>query len=91
MNDYVSALVDVVWLDSHINDPNLIILDTSVKPVVSGFVSVNGSSEPPIFIPGARFFDLENRFCDLKTDLPHMMPTVSKFEEEFRSLGINEN
>lgn len=91
MNDYVSALVDVVWLDSHINDPNLIILDTSVKPVVSGFVSVNGSSEPPIFIPGARFFDLENRFCDLKTDLPHMMPTVSQFEEEFRSLGINEN
>ena len=91
MKDYVSALVDVVWLDSHINDPNLIILDTSVKPVVSGFVSVNDLSESPIFIPGARVFDLENRFCDLKTDLPHMMPTASQFEKEFRSLGINEN
>jgi thiosulfate/3-mercaptopyruvate sulfurtransferase len=91
MKNYVSALVDVTWLHSHIDDPNLIVLDASVKPVVPGFVSVNGSSERTMFIPRALFFDLEKRICDLKTDLPHMMPTASQFEKEFRTLGINED
>ena len=91
MKNYLSALVDVTWLHSHIDDPNLIVLDASVKPVVSGFISVNGSSERNMLIPRALFFDLENRFSDLESDLPHMMPTVSQFETEFRSLGINED
>ena len=91
MNNYVSALVDVTWLHSHIDDPNLIVLDASVEPVVSGFISVNGSSERFMFIPGSLFFDLENCFCDLTSGLPHMMPMVSQFEREFRSLGINKD
>ena len=91
MKNYLPALVDVTWLQSHIDDLNLIVLDASVKPVVSGFISVNGSSERTMFIPRALFFDLENRFSDLESDLPHTMPTVSQFEKEFRSLGINED
>jgi thiosulfate/3-mercaptopyruvate sulfurtransferase len=39
-------------------------------------------------IPGARFFDIET-IADLDTTLPHMVPSVGRFERLMRELGIS--
>ena len=40
-------------------------------------------------IEGARFFDLENKFSDLKSDMPNTLPNQKDFQKESRALGIN--
>ena len=83
-----SALVDVDWLATHLNDDDLIVLDASVPPVVPGFESIN-STENFSAIPGARRFDYDRDICKPNSSLPHMMPTPELFEAKVRQLGVN--
>ena len=79
-----SALVSADWLQEHLPDSNLVILDASIPKV--------GETGPhplaDIQIPGARFFDLNGTFSD--TDLPHNLPEPSVFSEASRQLGITQ-
>lgn len=87
-----TPLVDLTWLHRHLDDPDLIVLDASVPPVVKGFESINApahSPPNPRVIPGARRFDFDRRICKQGTSLPHMMPAADLFEREVRKLGIN--
>ena len=83
-----SALVDVDWLFTHINDENLVVLDASVQPVVLGFESCNSKGNFSA-IAGARRFDYDQQVCKPNSTLPHMMPSASLFQEKVRALGIN--
>lgn len=81
------ALVSPDWLTFHMNTPDLIILDGSMKKTVSG----PNREFSNAFITGARQFDLEDVVCDKSSNLPHTMPTPDKFTDEVRKLGVNKN
>ena len=80
-----SSLVSPQWLHSHLSDPDLVILDATIK-------KVGGIDAPEnirnLRIPGALLFDLKNVFIDLKSELPNTMPSPKKFEKGCEELGI---
>tara|TARA_Y100000589_G_C27104173_1_gene609349 strand:- start:28 stop:852 length:825 start_codon:yes stop_codon:yes gene_type:complete len=83
----MNEVVSVDWLDEHIKDENLILLDASF-PKAGG----NESSElDNISIPGARFFDLKGSFSDTSSSFPNTMPSEEQFERECKKLGINQD
>ena len=83
-----SPLVDVDWLHDTLHASQLIILDASIPPVVSGYESLN-SEECFLAISGARRFDYDKKICKQDSSLPHMMPGADLFQEEVRKIGIN--
>ncbi len=82
-----STIVSVAWLSDHINDPNIIILDTSEKQNKSNLIT----EYPDLQINGARYFDTKNVFRDKENHIPNMLPNPSEFEKGCRKLGINNN
>ena len=82
-----SNIVSVDWLEQHINHPNLIVLDATVKKQPTGD-PVPRSNE---YIPGTREFDFDTKICDQKTSLPHMLCSSHEFESHVQALGINKN
>lgn len=78
-------LVSAEWLKAHINDPDIIILDASMKGNVSGLQP----RFPDIRIKGARYFDLKGKFSDKSSHLPNTLPSAEAFAAEARQLGIN--
>lgn len=86
--EFTEPLVSVDWLHSHLHNPDLLILDASLpKP------KTNAADNPlsNLQIPNARFFDINSDFSDQATELPHMMPSPSYFEQAAQKLGINNN
>lgn len=83
-----SSLVSVQWLAENLEAENLIILDSSMKPVTP---VGNASSDQAGCIKGAMRFDFDNDIREKNTDLPHMMPTAEFFTEEMQKLGINQD
>ncbi len=79
--------VSVSWLAENISNPQVIVLDASMKPV--GATATSAPQTAPVRIPGARRFDFDQKICDQKSSLPHMMPAPEHFEKEVRALGIN--
>jgi thiosulfate/3-mercaptopyruvate sulfurtransferase len=82
-----TPLVTPSWLAAHLGDPDLVILDASMKPVGSVGASPTASAE--VWLPKAQVFDFDTRICDHSSGLPHMMPTPEVFEREVRALGVN--
>jgi len=78
----MNSLVSVSWLKQHIDDPNLVILDASIK---------NISSNTSLQIKNARFLDLKNEFSDTTAEFPNTMLSPEKFSEASRKLGINKD
>lgn len=81
----MESVVGSKWLQEHINDSALIILDASLADPISGEVSDFKNR----CIKGARFFDIKNNFSDKNSAYPNMLPKPSDFERECRKLGIN--
>ena len=90
MLDLNSSLIDTDWLAANLNEPDLIVLDASVPPVVPGYVSYNRNGHFSA-IPGARRFDYDQVICKPRSSLPHMMPSSQLFQEEVRKLGVNKD
>ena len=80
-------LVSVRWLEAHIDDPGLVVLDATYHPVAPPPPPAGKSG--PVYLPHARLFDFDKRICDPDTSLPHMMPSAELFEREVRALGID--
>ncbi|HDZ3777300.1 TPA: sulfurtransferase [Vibrio cholerae] len=82
-----SPLVTAQWLQQHLHDPNLVLLDSSIEfqiPTESEKDWVNK-------IPNAQRFDYDKVFCDPDSPLPHMMPSEERFNTLARELGINQD
>lgn len=90
MIELTSPLVSVQWLEEHLGAPELVVLDSSVPPVVPGFNSLN-AGDTFRAIPGARRFDYDKTICKPDSALPHMMPTAELFQDEARKLGLNQD
>ena len=83
----LNETISVQWLNEHLNDRNLVVLDASLKTTA-------GSKIPEIHlktIPGARYFDLKNLFSDTHSPFPNTLPTEKQFELECQKLGIQRN
>ncbi|EOX4214701.1 sulfurtransferase [Vibrio cholerae] len=82
-----SPLVTAQSLQQHLQDPNLVILDSSIEfqiPTESEKDWINK-------IPNAQRFDYDKVFCDPDSHLPHMMPSEERFNTLARELGINQD
>jgi thiosulfate/3-mercaptopyruvate sulfurtransferase len=82
-----NPIVSVNWLKEHLDDADLIVLDTTQQ--------VNQTKEQSQFdglqIKGARYFDIKNDFSDTTNPLPNTLPSPEVFTEAARKLGINKD
>ncbi|MDO9525606.1 MAG: 3-mercaptopyruvate sulfurtransferase [Gemmobacter sp.] len=81
------TLVSTAWLEAHLKDPDLRVLDASWYLPAMGR---NGRAEyNDRHIPGARYFDIDD-ISDQRSDLPHMAPPVEKFVSRMRAMGVGD-
>jgi thiosulfate/3-mercaptopyruvate sulfurtransferase len=81
------TLVSTVWLDAHLKDPDLRVLDASWYLPDAGR-DPRGEYEAA-HIPGARFFDIDD-LSDQRSSLPHMAPPPEKFISRMRAMGVGD-
>jgi len=85
--DDPKTLVSTDWLDAHLRDPDLRILDASwYLPAMARDPKAEFEEG---HIPGARFFDIDE-IADQRSELPHMFPPVEKFMSRMRAMGIGD-
>ncbi|HIP35227.1 MAG TPA: sulfurtransferase [Crocinitomix sp.] len=79
-------IVSAEWLSTHLNNPELVVLDATLPKVTEKNkpLSIEG-------IPTAIKFDLQNIFVNKNATLPNTIPTQQHFEEGVQNLGINSN
>ncbi|MDJ0607853.1 MAG: 3-mercaptopyruvate sulfurtransferase [Kiloniellales bacterium] len=81
------ALVSTDWLASHLDAPDVRVVDASYYLPHEG---LDARQEFALHhIPGAVFFDIDE-IADSGTDLPHMVPPPEKFSSRVRKLGLGD-
>ncbi|MFZ1663741.1 MAG: 3-mercaptopyruvate sulfurtransferase [Paracoccaceae bacterium] len=81
------TLVSTAWLETHLKDPDLRILDASwYLPDMARDAKAEYNEA---HIPGARFFDIEE-ISDKRSGLPHMAPTPEMFISRMRAMGVGD-
>ena len=87
MTDDPRTLVSTAWLDAHLKDPDLRVIDASwYLPAMGRDARAEYEAG---HIPGARFFDIEE-ISETRSPLPHMAPPVEKFISRMRAMGIGD-
>jgi thiosulfate/3-mercaptopyruvate sulfurtransferase len=86
-DDDPKTLVSTEWLEAHLNDPDLRILDASY--FIDGMGRDAKAEYEAAHIPGARFFDIDE-ICDARSALPHMAAPVEKFVSRMRAMGVGD-
>ncbi len=91
----IDSLVSAEWLSQNLNQPDLVVLDSTVivkmDPKV-GMTNVSGYSQyQQGHIPGARFADLKGAMSSHDSPLDFVMPTPRQFAKAVGELGIDNN
>lgn len=81
----MTNIILIEWLLANLNDPDVVILDATMKKKPNG----DSIPLPAIKIPNAQMFNFDTEICDQNSDLPHMLPSPEEFEIAVRKLGIN--
>lgn len=85
--DDPKTLVSTDWLEAHLKDPDLRVLDGSwFLPTMNRNARAGYDAA---HIPGARFFDIDE-IADTRSALPHMAPPVEKFISRMRAMGVGD-
>lgn len=80
-------IVETDWLEAHLDAPDLIVLDGSwYMPAQNRDTRAEFHEE---HIPGALFFDIDE-MSDDATDLPHMLPSATKFASRMKQAGVGD-
>ena len=87
MLDDPKTLVSTEWLNAHLKDPDLRILDGSYY--LPQMARDPRAEYEAAHIPGARFFDIDD-VADHGSDLPHMVPPIEKFMSRMRAMGVGD-
>ena len=86
MDDH-RTLVSTEWLQAHLDDPDLRVIDASwYLPEMGRDARAEYEAG---HIPGARFFDIDE-ISDQRSALPHMAPPVEKFISRMRAMGVGD-
>jgi len=81
-------LVSTNWLLINLNNPNIVILDCSWYLPSE---KIKGKKEYfKEHITGSYFFDID-KISDMKSKLPHMLPSEKIFEKKIKHMGIKNN
>lgn len=84
-------LVSADWLKSHINAPDVKVVDASWVPPWSPSYGDGASRNLYLeaHIPDAVFFDIDD-VADTDSPYPHMMPSPEKFSSKVRKMGLGD-
>ena len=82
-----SPIISVKWLNEHLNNSNIIVLDASPKSNISGLAS----EYEDLQIPHTRYFDLKKDFSAPNSEFPNTIPSLEQFEKNAQHLGINQD
>ena len=81
-------LVSTEWLEAHINDANVKVVDATFK--LPGVLPLPKDDYLAGHLPGAVFFDVDV-VSDHSNPLPHMFPSAAQFARDVGALGIGNN
>ena len=91
----MDSLVSVEWLNEHLNDPDLVVLDCTVLVHMGGeggFSIVSGrASYEEGHIPTAGFADLTGDLSDSESPYQFAVPSPQAFANAMNALGVNDN
>jgi len=91
----LEMLVSADWLNQHLDDEGLVILDCSVNTVMEdggGYHNESGfETYQQGHIPGAGFADLTDQLCDSHLDIEFAMPDAEAFCTAMGKLGVGDN
>jgi len=85
-DEILDALVSTEWLELHLGDPDLKILDCTwhhVSTNLDGRTQYRGRH-----LPGSVHFDIDH-VADKSTTLPHMLPSAADFANKICLLGVS--
>ena len=81
----MESLVSTQWLEEHLGEPDLVVVDSSWHMPSTGRSGREEYLEA--HVPGARFLDIDE-VADTSSPVPHMLPTAEEFAEAMERLGI---
>lgn len=88
------TLVTAEWLNTHIDDPDLVVLDCTVKVEFAEDGSFRSVSGRPGYeaghIPSAGFADLIADLSDTSSSLQFVMPSAGQFSAAMGALGVSD-
>src|SRR5580765_4679374 len=85
----MNPLVSVAWLQEHLHDANLVVLDATLPPVgIVPVVDTRGRYRER-HISGAVFFDIDD-LSDHAITLPHMLQSDEEFSRNMSALGVGD-
>ena len=91
----MGTLVTAEWLSQHLGDPDLVILDCTVRMVPKeggGFTHLSGRAEyEGGHIPSAGFADLLGDLCDTDSPMSFAIPTPEQFCAAMGALGVGDD
>ncbi|MEL6537115.1 MAG: sulfurtransferase [Bacteroidota bacterium] len=79
-----TPLVSVAWLNSHLQDESLVILDATLPKAGTKEIPLPGQR-----IPGSRFFEIKGAFADPNHAVKGMLPSPEQFSRAAQALGIH--
>lgn len=80
------SLVDTAWVEAHLDDPNVRILDGSYHLAATGRDAK--AEYAAAHIPGALHFDIDTVCDPSPTPSPHMFPSAGDFAAAVGAMGI---
>jgi len=91
----MDTLVSTEWLNQHLDDSDLVVLDCSVyqeQEEGGGFHNISGRAKfDEGHIPTAGFADLKGELCDTSSEIEFAVPTPEQFCSEIAALGVGDN
>jgi len=91
----MDSLVTVEWLQEHLNDPDLVVLDATVQIEFdeNGALLVSSGREgfEQGHIPTADFADLTSDLVDISSPYPYAIPEPEKFAAAMSVLGVGDD
>ena len=86
-------LVTTNWLEEHLNDPDVVVVDASWAFPEEGDTGLGTPYEEYLEerIPGAVFFDIDEIADHSSPELLHMVPPAEQFARQVGELGIGSN
>jgi thiosulfate/3-mercaptopyruvate sulfurtransferase len=88
----MNSLVSTAWLQQHLEDSDLVVLDCSVATVQHEDGSFHNESGRALYeqshIPGAGFADLKLDLCDPASDIEFSIPEPVAFCQAMERLGV---
>lgn len=92
--DKIPLIVTTEWLEEHLDDPNLRVIDatTFMKPLQNGQITLTSGRDSYNLghIPGAVYADLLHELSNPESPLPFTLPEREVFTQHMENLGIGD-